>query len=369
MVVGSSKFGIAVIGLAVVSAMGLACTSLLGHSPSDAARSRAVPDLPVPTVPVEYQHLRETVRVPCEPQEDLTTVATPPAQGQAPTVVTDIGVAVGDSVKTGTLLAEVSGRPMIGIVTDVPFYRDLAVGDVGEDVERLERALMDTGLMEASDAHFDATSGSALNDLYAQADVEPHAMKEASGRFLFAMFESVQPGATVRQILSSTGEVLDAGQPIMVIDEGDVGVACTIASSVDVSAGQAVELVGAEGRVKATINDVGRADDESMTRVLVVSSQDDISRTGGPVDLEISLDATETEVATVPAGALYASPGGGYEVRRRTPDGYEAIAVELGMSVGGVVELRGARTLKPSDVVFIHSGDEGAPLGEDEDAR
>lgn len=48
---------------------------------------------------------------------------------------------VGDEVNTGTVLLEVSGRPMIALPGDVPAYRDLEEGDSGPDVEQLQRAL------------------------------------------------------------------------------------------------------------------------------------------------------------------------------------------------------------------------------------
>ncbi|GAA4679157.1 peptidoglycan-binding domain-containing protein [Frondihabitans cladoniiphilus] len=60
-------------------------------------------------------------------------------------VVTATAVAPGDTIRSGRLLGEVSGRPVFALPAGVPLYRDLLPGSQGKDVSALQRALVDLG--------------------------------------------------------------------------------------------------------------------------------------------------------------------------------------------------------------------------------
>lgn len=73
----------------------------------------------------------------------ISIVGTAP-QGALRAVVTALPVRNGGSVSAGTVVAEVSGRPVIVLSGSFPAYRDLRVGDQGADVRQLQRALQST---------------------------------------------------------------------------------------------------------------------------------------------------------------------------------------------------------------------------------
>ncbi|GAB3992798.1 hypothetical protein GCM10029992_02830 [Glycomyces albus] len=75
-------------------------------------------------------------------------------------------------MNAGTVLLEVSGRPMIALPGDVPAYRDLVEGDSGPDVEQLQQALAWIyGTPVTGD--FDDRTASDLEKLYDNLGYEP----------------------------------------------------------------------------------------------------------------------------------------------------------------------------------------------------
>lgn len=62
-------------------------------------------------------------------------------------LVVAVTVESGDTLGTGDVVAEVGGVRVVALVMEKPFHRPLARGDEGEDVVRLERFLIDLGLL------------------------------------------------------------------------------------------------------------------------------------------------------------------------------------------------------------------------------
>ena len=81
-------------------------------------------------------------------------------------VVTRSPLKEGVVINNGSLLAEISGRPLLAIVGKFPAYRDLHPGDTGPDVRQLRKAL--TALYAAPGAGdaLDAATIKALLRLY-----------------------------------------------------------------------------------------------------------------------------------------------------------------------------------------------------------
>ena len=361
-----SRFGIAVVGLTVGCAVGLAASSLFGTSPTDAARSRAVPELPAPTTQVEEQQLQEVVRASCEPRRDVTTVTAPEVPGDRPLVVTDTSVTAGDQLETGTLLATVSGHPIITFVTEVPFYRDLGVGDTGDDVGRLEDALARVDLIdEEPDTTFDTQTATAMTQLFREAGLDTSALTAGDADFLLSASQSVRPGSTVLEVLAEIGQRLQPDDAIVTIGGPQDGVACSVPASVRMSAGDKVDLQVGEETVGASVRSVGPIDEDTGMRQLIVTPDDERSEPLGSAAVQVVTNETSGEVLTVPVGALFTSPDGGLEVRKDTPDGYQAVPVEPGIVAGGFVEIDSS-DLTSSDEVHLHAATDPTSLsGED----
>ncbi|MGX6608502.1 hypothetical protein ACWKSP_41240 [Micromonosporaceae bacterium Da 78-11] len=75
-------------------------------------------------------------------QVTVFTVAGPQSSpGVLRQVVTGLPVETGDQVRSGQVLGEVSGRPVIALKGAFPAYRDIEPGMTGPDVRQLQRAL------------------------------------------------------------------------------------------------------------------------------------------------------------------------------------------------------------------------------------
>lgn len=61
--------------------------------------------------------------------------------------VTALGIAAGDVIKSGELLVEVNGAPLILLTTEIPLWRDLRLGDTGKDVQALQSELLRLGIL------------------------------------------------------------------------------------------------------------------------------------------------------------------------------------------------------------------------------
>jgi peptidoglycan hydrolase-like protein with peptidoglycan-binding domain len=80
-------------------------------------------------------------------------------------VVTKLPTSVGQTVNTGSVLVEVSDRPVIYLTGQIPLLRDLRLGDRGSDVRRLQESLSAWGAPPA-DGEFGAGTARALRALY-----------------------------------------------------------------------------------------------------------------------------------------------------------------------------------------------------------
>jgi peptidoglycan hydrolase-like protein with peptidoglycan-binding domain len=77
-------------------------------------------------------------------------------------------------VRPGSVLLEVSGRPLIALPGTVPAYRDLRPGDDGTDIGQLQAALRSLGYYHGGDSagHFGPGTKRAVTRLYAATDYD-----------------------------------------------------------------------------------------------------------------------------------------------------------------------------------------------------
>ena len=163
------------LALALVFVVLLAAASWVAgskiQSPAEAA-ARTAPPTPSPIlVPVEERVLTSDVVT-----RGTARFGLPQSISLAPSSLkTQAGIvttlpARGDQLEEGDVLLTVSGRPVFVLQGDIPAYRDLFPGLMGEDVSQLEAALarlkFDAGPV---DGVFDEATTAALADLYRSA--------------------------------------------------------------------------------------------------------------------------------------------------------------------------------------------------------
>jgi hypothetical protein len=115
------------------------------------------------TAPIEEGVLTQAVTV--RGEAGYANVTNVEYRGGAGTVA-GLWVARGDRVDGGALLLDVSGRPIIALQGAVPMYRDITLGDSGDDVWQLTTALVGLDLLPEADATYTAAAAEALSALY-----------------------------------------------------------------------------------------------------------------------------------------------------------------------------------------------------------
>ena len=166
------------IGAVVLSVVAALIGVLVGRrieSPADAALDAQPPASGPITVPVERRVLSADLRIRgtlgAVDSTEVTLAAS--SIGPADDVVVS-APAVGDTVNEGDVILEVGNRPVIALVGDLPMYRDLGPGDLGDDVRLIEEALGRLGYFaKAADDTWDADTSAALDRLYTDRKFAP----------------------------------------------------------------------------------------------------------------------------------------------------------------------------------------------------
>lgn len=165
-----------VVGAVVLSTLCVGIGQQL-KSPAQAIADSSPPAPSVLTSPVEYRVLETSVmlRGTVTAAQSVDVTPTGGAPGAASAVITKQPVAVGQDVRAGQLLLEVSGRPIVALKGSLPVYRDLKPGADGDDVAQLQSALQALGHRVEGDrrGHFGASTKSALIDFYNKLGYEP----------------------------------------------------------------------------------------------------------------------------------------------------------------------------------------------------
>jgi hypothetical protein len=247
-------------------------------------------------------------------------------------VVTAVGAVDDRPIRTGDLLATVSGVPLVAFETAVPFYRDLVVGSKGPDVELLEKTLAGQGLIRSGDRVLDQAAADALRSVYSK-----HGLESADG-FVLRSSVSVPPGSAVAQTHAAVGDVVEPGSALLSLASESGEAVCELPETAQVKAGDPVVLVGGSERQEATVAAVDEPEEGTRSmRVKAVGG----GRVLDGATAELVLEATAGEVLTVPVTAIHVAADGGPELRLLGGGEPVAAKVTTGVSAGGWVEVEG----------------------------
>jgi peptidoglycan hydrolase-like protein with peptidoglycan-binding domain len=277
----------------------------------------------------------------------------------------------GDKVDCGDVLYRVDDDPVLLLCGAVPAYRDLHVGDEGNDVRQLNRTLHElrydhaAGVrVDPADRGFTWKTEGALRKLQNDKGLDPTGALDmdeavflpASVRIAKVTGElggSARPGTRVAQATSDTLEVqagLDASQQGEV-ERGDRA-QITLPGNTSVTG-----KVGRLGRVAEAAE--GQSADPGAATIPASISLDDPEKVRGldraPVQVDITTKGVEN-VLSVPVTALVGKSGGGFAVEIVRDGGRrELVAVQLGLfdTAEGRVQVEG--DLREGDHVVVPS--------------
>ncbi|MEN8234504.1 MAG: peptidoglycan-binding protein [Actinomycetota bacterium] len=252
----------------------------------------------------------------------------------------------GDILDHGDTLLTIEGDPVTLFVTEVPFYRTLSAGSVGEDVRVLEETLAAAG--------FDADGQLVVDDVF----------DDTTTAALSAWQTSI--GAPVDGVLN-IGEVIVSDSPIR-IATAHVSIGSNVSPGTQlftpststsvvsvrlpaedqdlIVVGDPVTVVMPNGDEEpATVTSVGtvaiRSQDTGTYFEVEITLDREGAGTGldeAPVDVDI-VDDTAVNVLAVPVSALLALSEGGYAVEVDTGGSTRLVGVEVGMYADGKVEI------------------------------
>lgn len=150
--------------LMVVLIAGAFVAGALLVNPADRAAAQAPESIPV-TYPVEERVVADQLRLPGTYREGAR-LALPASAGSGLAVVSRATATVGGALGWGDVVGEVSGRPRLAVPASIPLFRDIAVGDVGADVQALEGFLAALGYDVYVDDEFEEGSLWAVESWY-----------------------------------------------------------------------------------------------------------------------------------------------------------------------------------------------------------
>jgi HlyD family secretion protein len=125
------------------------------------------------TATVVKKVLQQTVVASGSAKSASTTNVRPALSDKAGTpspilVISALGLSVGQTVAPGSVLVQISGRPIIALPGSIPAYRNLSPGSDGPDVQELQTALDQLGYSTVGDTPgtFGLATENAVRELY-----------------------------------------------------------------------------------------------------------------------------------------------------------------------------------------------------------
>ncbi|GGP00928.1 peptidoglycan-binding protein [Wenjunlia tyrosinilytica] len=365
-------------------------------SPAQAAAEKSPPPRDSLTATVEHRVLTETLvtrgKVVAS-QSVAVTPSAPAGNDVVRAVVTKVKARPGRSLAAGTVLLEISGRPVFVLEGAIPAYRDLKTGSRGDDVAQLQRALAALGLACGNDRAgvFGEGTRRAVTAFYTRIGYSPVSADEpgeekqagkadASGNPapprvqagpLLPESEVVYLAALPARVDSVTAEVgMEAGKKLMTLSAGPLVVQGSVAANERdlVHRGQKVQIFSettgrhATGTVLAAARTPSSPSDgdqqQTADRYSVrIRADKPLSSAFSGQDVRLTIDAASShgKVLVVPSSAISAGADGQTTVTVKTAHGRRRVEVRTGMSGDGYVQVTptASARLAPGEHVIV----------------
>ncbi|MEU0103569.1 peptidoglycan-binding protein [Streptomyces sp. NPDC006267] len=370
---------------------------MLIKSPAQVAAETAAPAPDVLTAPVVQKVLAQSVvtrgKVTASQRTEIAITGTPKDAGRS--VVTKVVAEPGQMPRFGQVLVEVSGRPIFILQGRLPAYRDLMRGKSGPDVSQLQRALAGIGYPSSGDTPgvFGPGTEQAVVRFYRaigytpvtlesevpdqpQGVQDPPRKQEPEDRLTGR--SSVVPLSEVAFIGSSTPRIdvvgarvgSEAEGTLLSVTSGTLMIDGSVASYEKglVRAGQRVQILAeatgrqATGTVTAvakvpTKAQEGEPEQNGETYAVRIKPSKNLPAdfNGADVRLTIVAASSEGKVLAVPSSAISAGADGLTAVTVRTGSKERRIAVQVGMTGDGYVQVtpEGSEPLVQGDRVVV----------------
>lgn len=354
------------------------------QSTSQAEALARPPSAAVTTVRAQEMVVRSTLTL-AGSVSDGTTVNVPPPQllGDVTPVVTRVAVKRNGRVSGGTLIADVSGRPVFVLQGNFPMYRPLTEGMTGPDVAEFQAGLIKAGY-GVSDAtgKFGESTAAALRDLYAaygytmtssssestspSPSTSPSAPTSPSQALSVGQVPTIPIGeiAFVRSLPAIVVTVntpvgsIQAGGAIVTLSSGHLDFYAALPA---VSAGQVrlgmravVTVQGSQRSFAAKVDSVPAAGSNSTNVTLRSAGPVPRDLAGQTAQVVVTTSATPGRVLAVALAALQSEPDGSPAVGVMSHSSVVLVPVKVGETGDGYVEITGeTRVIRPGTLLVI----------------
>lgn len=266
----------------------------------------------------------------------------------------------GDSVVPGTLLAEVSGQPLVALDLSTPLYRDLRLGMSGPDVASLKSGLASLGYsVNPYGDEFDSTVVAALNSLYLSLGYLDHVTKKStisSGDFI-----DVSASDLIVTHAARLNSVLGEDEPVLSMAAATKSVTVRVdivaAEPLVVGAKVRVRIPGTSIRRRGVIDHISgfkqAADDDSVPGHDVrIRLEKTLAPTQSGAGFTATLRGRQRPLPAVPLTALR-SAGSEQFVWRAEADEFAQVDVTVREEADGWALLQQSGGLQPGDEVRV----------------
>ena len=285
---------------------------------------------------------------------------------------------VGQTIRQGQQIYQVSGTPVVLLYGNVPAYRDLAEGMTGADVTELNTDLVKLGYTTAAALgprsgwdYFSGETAYALGLLQAHLGLtQTGTLPLGQAVFLPGAIQvtSLGTGAVPGAPATAGGTVLTASSltPVVTIDlDASLQTEVAVGNKVSVTLPDGAVTPGVISQIStasassassaSSDNDSGSGNSASgnsgsgAATITVVVSLSDLKAAGDLNQAPVEVTITTGSVANaliVPVDALLAQPGGSYAVEVTGPGGHHLVKVTPGLfdDVAGTVQVTGNLT-------------------------
>jgi len=330
---------VAVLVLVALAGIGggmLASTRIV--SPSQAAADAAPPEPQPITVPIGTRVITNEVTARgdgsfAEPQQ--LTLMTNRASG--PSVITGRVPDVGAEVQAGTVLVEVTGRPVIVLPGAIPTYRDLGWEMSGPDVQQLKAALLSLGIDPGdpdSDV-YDAQTAEAVTALYARVGYPaPEAPADAASALEAAQEEE---RAAEQAVVEASAAVADASAGMLPSERIDLDTQVAVAEAALAELADQCALAGATCSQSEVVAAQGAVAQARARRDEATAAPDVSRETSALRSAQAALDSARDKVAEASSAVLVGLPAAEVVMVKDLPRRIDQVNVTLGDTVTGAV--------------------------------
>jgi len=332
--------------IAVVSlAAGLGLSQMI-HSPAEIAADTAPPAAGPITVPVEMRSLSNAVVLRGDAvYADPVSVTLETSDLVGPAVVTGHIPDVGATIDAGSVLLEMTGRPVIVLPGDVPVYRSLRAGASGPDVVQLKAALAALGINAGNPASdvYDAATAKGIEALYSRVGYPAPSAGDKATTTLHAAQTAARSAQdqvdAAQRDLTAAGKGTPASQRLAAqsaVDTAQAQLDAARAACADASSPTCdqVALIGAQGNLATSIaarDEADAAPDTGSAQAALTTAQRDLA------DAQKALaDAEKDTLTPLPSNEVVYLSG--------TPRRIDTVDVHRGSTVTGepVMSVSGA---------------------------